>query len=107
MFFNKSSYYEIPNELKIMFGDDWLLQQNKKRKKQNFIISGQNINHLGSISTSTTRLNPICENDKKTYKEFTIKWYHRIFSIEENWDSIKLRLFGITIKIKKTKQEKK
>lgn len=106
MFFHKDSYYEIPSELKIMFGDDWLIQQNKKEKKQNLIISGQTVNHLGSISSSNTKLNPICKNDIKIYKKFMIKWYHRIFSIEENWDSIKLRLFGVTLKFKKPKQEK-
>lgn len=101
MFFHKDSYYEIPENMKIMFGDDWIMQLNKKNKKQNYIICGQTIHHLGSITSSSKKLNPICENDKAIYKKIMIKWYHRFFSIQEYWDCYKLRLFGLTFKIKK------
>jgi hypothetical protein len=83
-----------------MYGDDWLIRENKKNKKQNFAIENQTIHHLGSISSSNATLSPICKNDKKIYKKLTIKWHHRLFSIEKNWDCTKIRILGLTLKTK-------
>ena len=101
MFFNKASYFEIPDEIKIVYGDDWLFLKNKKLKKQNYIIEGQTIFHLGSLSSGEKCFNPICGSDAKIFKKLTVKWYHRLFSFQEWYDSYKLRLFGITYKILK------
>lgn len=106
MFFHKSSYSKIPDEMKITYGDDWIFQKNKEAKKQNYIISNQEIYHLGSISSGLKTFNPICKNDAKIYKKLTMTFKKRLFSHEEYYDCYKLRILGITLKFRKntTKQ---
>lgn len=96
MFFYKENYVKIPDEIKITYGDDWLVYKNKKSKHQNYVIEGQEIYHLGSLTSSQKRFNPISKNDAKLYKKLIVKWYHRLFSFEEVWDGYKLRLLGVT-----------
>lgn len=96
MFFYRENYVKIPDEIKITYGDDWLVYKNKKAKRQNYAIDGIEIYHLGSLTSSQKRFNPISKNDGKLYKKLTVKWYHRVFSFEEVWDGYKLRFLGIT-----------
>jgi len=97
----KSSYIEIPDSIKIMYGDDWLFHKCKKQGKQNFCITGQTVYHIGSLTSAINTFNPIIKKDGHTYKKMIVKWYHRIFSFEELQYFYKFRLLGITFKIKK------
>ena len=101
MFFYKTSYYEIPPEIKIVYGDDFLLYKNKLNGKKNYKINGIKILHIGSLSSANKSLKFICKQDAKIYKKLTLKWYKRIFSFENMWDCFKLRLVGLTFKISK------
>ena len=101
MFFYKQNYYEIPDEIKIVYGDVWLVYNTRKNGKPTYRISNQKIYHLGSLSSSEKKFNPICDNDAKIYKKLTIKWYDRLLSFDECWDCYKVRFLGITLKIKK------
>jgi len=101
MFMPKSSYIAIPNEMKIMYGDDWLMNRNEKAGRRNYFISGAEIIHLGSLSTSNTSLKPIFKIDSKIYRQITVKWYNRLFSIQKRENDYKLRFLGITFKIKR------
>ena len=91
----------LPNEMKIVYGDNWLIYQSKKNKRKNYRINGQQILHIGSLSSSNKALKPICKVDSKIYKKHTMTLAKRLFSYEENWDCFKLRLLGLTFKIKK------
>jgi hypothetical protein len=44
-FIHKSSYYLIPRDLKIYFGDDWVFTMNKIHGKPNMIINGLKCSH--------------------------------------------------------------
>ncbi len=103
MFFHKNSYFEIPEKMLIFCGDDWLVKMNKKVRKQNYLISGQEIIHIGSLSSSETKFNKFFKQDIKIFRKLTIKWYHRLLFIEEQEHSFKCRFLGITFYIKKTK----
>ena len=97
MFIHKDNYCPIPDEIKIVYGDDWLFYHSKK---PNYKISNQDIFHLGSLSSADKHYNPICKNDAKIYKRLTVKWYNRLFSTQKVWNGTKLRLLGITLLFK-------
>lgn len=107
MFFYKDSYIKIPDGIKINYGDDWLVYKNKRSEHQNYITDGIQIYHLGSLTSSQRRFNPICKNDSRLYKRLVVKWYHRVFSFEEVWNGYKLRLLGITFMFYKKGQKKR
>ena len=97
MFFYKDAYVEIPNELKIYCGDDWIVKQAKKNKKQIYNICGQKIYHYGSMSSKEKKLNPIGDRDRKLYRKLTRHWWQFIFNIESVYRGIRFTIFGIEI----------
>ena len=50
-FGKKSSYYEIPDDFKVIYGDNYLLYQNLLNNKKNYSISNAKINHIHSASS--------------------------------------------------------
>ncbi len=103
MFFFKTSYSQIPEQMLVYCGDDWIVNENKKNKKQNYLISGQKIIHYGSLSSGDLKKNTFFKNDIKEYKKLTLKWYHRLCSLEETTTAYKFRFLGITLRKKKSK----
>lgn len=101
MFFYKTAYIPVPNEIKIVYGDNWILHQAKKMDKINYRINGIEMLHVGSLSSSNLKLKSICKNDAKIYKKLTMTFKKRLFSFEEYYDCYKLRFLGITLKFKK------
>ena len=95
MFFYKNNYKPIPENIKIVYGDDWLADNNKNNL---YKISNQIIYHLGSLSSGEKVFNPICKKDAQIYKKLTVKWYQRLFSKQKIWDGVKIRILGITFK---------
>ncbi len=101
LFFYKQIYIQIPDEMKIVYGDVWLFNNLQKSGKQNYKITNQILYHIGSLSSGDKKYNKICKNDAKIFKKLYVKWYHRIFSKEETWYGWKFRILGITFVIKK------
>ena len=101
MFFYKQNYCFIPEAIKIVYGDVWLVYNTRKKGLPTYRISNQVIYHLGSLSSSEKRFNPICEKDSKIYKSLTIRWYDRLFSFDECWNCYKIRILGLTLKFNK------
>lgn len=97
MFFYKSEYDFIPEEIKIWYGDDWIFHKSWRKGRKNYKICGQKIYHFASMSVNSFQKNPILENDKLWYNKLLYKWYHRIFRIEPVLNGIQLRLFGAKI----------
>ena len=52
IFGHKTNYYQIPDNLKIYCGDNYLLLKNRENKKVNYQIKNQPIWHFGSMSAS-------------------------------------------------------
>lgn len=96
MFFYKKAYKEIPDEIKIVYGDAWIFYQAIKMGRKNYKISGQTVYHLGSLSSGDKVFNPVCKNDAKIYKRLMVKWYNRLLSYEETWFGYKFRILGLT-----------
>ena len=91
---DKSSFIEIPEEMKIFRGDDWLFYQNKAIGRQNYYIEGGNIYHYGSLSSRSKALRPIGRVDRKIYRSYFKKWYHFFYDKEEFFDGYRLTVLG-------------
>lgn len=97
MFFYKTSYIKIPDDIKIYWGDDWLFYQNKKNHRQNYFIAGQKIYHYGSLSSTDKSINPYSKEDSKLYRKYTRKWWQYIFNLEEVYKGLRLTILGLEI----------
>ena len=76
MLFKKSHYVEIPDELKIFWGDDWIIYQARKLGKTNITVNGIKIIHLGSLSSKAFRT--WANNEKRLYLNNILPAYKRI-----------------------------
>lgn len=97
MFFYKTSYIEIPEDIKIFWGDDWLYYQNEKLKRKNYYIANQKIYHWGSLSSADKVVNPYSKHDSKLYRKYTRKWWQCILNIEHVYCGFRLTIFGIEL----------
>ncbi len=97
MFFFKSSYVQIPEDIKIYWGDDWLFIQNKRQKRQNYFISNQIIYHWGSLSSLSDIVTPFSKKDSKLFRKYTRKWWQYIFNVEIVFRGIRITIFGLEI----------
>lgn len=67
MFMHKQSYYTIPEEYKIYYGDSYIFDQNIFNGKNNFKIDGCPV--ITSMSTTSKQFNEITEMDTEIYKK--------------------------------------
>lgn len=77
MFFKKENYVPIPEDLKIFFGDDWIIYQAKKLGKTNAVACGAKVYHLGSLSSDSFK--DLVNKEKKIYLNNILPKYRRIF----------------------------
>ncbi len=99
MVFKKENYKPIPEELKIYFGDDWIIHWAQKMKKTNYVFSNQTIYHLGSLSSS--HFSDWAKKESKIYKKYIYPPYKKIFSTYETWTHKGLFILGMNIGIRK------
>lgn len=100
MFFYKSSYYDIPEEMKIYFGNDWLIYKNIKAHKQNYIVKGQYICQYDGLTTgSSKKYLSQMKKERRLYKRHTRQWWNYIFSIEPMYKRKRIIILGIKISI--------
>ncbi len=72
MFGHKDAYIPIPEELKVFFGDNYLIYTNRIRGRQNYAIAGQPLYHLGSLSSKT--LEHLCQEELPIYEKYCKKY---------------------------------
>lgn len=100
IFFYKSSYIKIPEEMKIYRGDDWIFYQNKALGRQNYYIDGQTIYHYGSLTSKSKALKPIGRKDRHYYRKYTKKWYNFFFDKDILFDGKRYTFCGLKIVIR-------
>lgn len=66
-FIKKENYYEIPKNIKVWCGDNYLLKKNLDSNKINYEIIGAEIKHLKSMTVGNKKFEKICENDVYNY----------------------------------------
>ncbi len=75
MFGHRDAYVPIPEELKVFFGDNFLIYANRARGRQNYAVAGQPIYHLGSLSSKAVE--HLCQEEKpifdKCCKKYSLK----------------------------------
>ena len=97
MFFYKTSYYKIPEDMKIFWGDDWLYFWNKTHRANNYFITNQKIYHYDGLSSTDKKLNPYAKHDSKLYRKYTHRWWNYIFNIEPVFRGFRLTILGIEL----------
>ncbi len=63
IFGKKENFYTIPDDLKIIYGDNYLLYKNIQNNKQNYSISNLPINHIHSSSSASPEFHKIIQQD--------------------------------------------
>ena len=69
-FGKKSNFYTIPDDIKIIFGDNYILKKNLDAQKINYMISGTQFNHIHSLSSASAEFSNIISNDIKNSKKY-------------------------------------
>ncbi|MBE7711196.1 MAG: glycosyltransferase [Cyanobacteria bacterium SIG31] len=95
IFFYKTSYYDIPENLKIYCGDDWLIYKNNKAKRKNYCIQNQIIHHYGSLSSGSVEFNRVLHDEEKIYRKLTFSFIENIFSYKRDFSGFRLNLLGL------------
>ncbi len=97
MFLHKNSFYEIPADLKVFFGDDYLVFQNKKHHKKNYVIEGLKMYHYGSLSSK--EFSKEVEQEASYYRKHTLTLFNRLLSYEKTRSRHIFRILGISVTI--------
>ncbi len=63
----KENYYNIPDSLKIVHGDNYLLYKNKANKKQNYSICGLPVKHIHSLTVRSRGFEQLLMQDLKNW----------------------------------------
>lgn len=69
IFGKKENYYKIPKELKIIYGDNYLLKKNQENGKQNYSVGGLYVNHIHSSSSASPEYSSTVGGDIKNSKK--------------------------------------
>lgn len=99
LFLHKNCFYEIPDDLKIFYGDDYLFFKNKKNKKINYVIEDLKMYHYGSLSSK--KFADLIKKENSLFKKHTLTIWDRLFSVERTRTKLNFRFLGITFGIKK------
>ena len=75
-FGKKSNWYNIPSDLRIIFGDNYVLLKNTEAHKINYKISGLKINHIHSLTSSNAEFTEILKEDVENSKKYFDTFKH-------------------------------
>lgn len=113
IFGKKENFYEIPDNLKIWCGDNYLQKMNIDNGKQNYQVVAVEIKHLSSLTVnSSKKIKRILQDDIRNYSKIDKRYeghdFYRpdltrtLFSItnSENGKHKVITILGIKIKIK-------
>ena len=113
-FIKKENYYEIPKNIKVWCGDNYLLKKNLDNNKTNYEIIGAEIKRLKSMTVGNKKFEKICEKDVYNYAkinhEFKKHSHYKskrktflktLFSLRNENKHKVLTITGIKIKIGK------
>ncbi|SKA62358.1 Glycosyl transferase family 2 [Succinivibrio dextrinosolvens DSM 3072] len=106
-FGNKKNYFEIPNEMKVFYGDHFLFTRNIQSGHKNYKICNIGIKHLESLSShSSPFIAKMFKKDRKLcIKHNGVEHQHlsilqRIFSITTYHNHYVFSILGLKMKFK-------
>ena len=106
-FGRKENYFEIPEDMKIFYGDHFLFTRNIQKQNQNYLITNLKIKHLESLTShSSKKLRNYFRHDRKVcikhngveHQQLTFK--QKLLSLTYYHEHYVLSIFGIKIKHK-------
>lgn len=113
-FIKKENYYEIPKNIKIWCGDNYLLKKNIDNNKACYEIKNIEIKHLKSMTITSEKFEKICRQDVYNYakidpefknhthyKSKTKTFLRTIFSLRNEGCYKILTFLGLNFKLKK------
>lgn len=113
-FIKKENYYEIPKNIKVWCGDNYLLKKNIDNNKINYEIIGAEIKHLKSMTVGNKKFEKICMQDVYNYAKINPEFkkhshykskrktfLRNVFSLRNENKHKVLTVAGVKIKIGK------
>ena len=70
IFGRKKNYFIIPEYLKIIYGDNFLLYKNAKKGNKNYMISNVYFNHVSSLTSNRNEFIPILKQDLNNWNKY-------------------------------------
>lgn len=109
-FGDKKNYFEIPDEIKVFYGDHFLFTRNIQAGHKNYKISNIGVKHLESLSShSSPFIAKMFKKDRKICIKYNgvehqhLSLLQRIFSITTYHNHYVFCLLGLKMKFKKIK----
>ena len=106
-FGKKENYYEIPNEMKVFYGDHFLFTRNQQNQKQNYVIKNIMVKHLESLTSHSSKIiKKLFKSDRKICIKYNgvehqqLSFLQRLFSITYYHNHYVFCLLGLKMKFK-------
>ena len=71
IFGKKENFYNIPDDLKVWYGDDYLFSSNIANNKKNYKICTTGIKHCHSLTSKKIVFNTVKDNDLKSWEKYS------------------------------------
>lgn len=84
LFGRKKNYYPIPDELNIIYGDNYLILKNLKNGKINFMISNVVFNHIKSQTSLSSEFSAILQHDVDTWEKCALYFLSEEYGKSDN-----------------------
>ncbi len=108
----KEHYFEIPEEMKVFYGDHYLFSKNIQAGRCNYKITNIKVKHLESLSShSSNKIKKLFRQDRKacirhgTLDYLYLNFWQRIFSVNYFHNHYVIGLLGLKLKIRAPKKE--
>jgi glycosyltransferase involved in cell wall biosynthesis len=106
-FGKKSNYFEIPNEIKVFYGDHFLFRRNQQAGRQNYSITNISVKHLESLTShSSSFIKKLFKSDRKYcikhdgVEHQNLSFMQRVFSITYYHEHYVLCMLGLKMKFR-------
>lgn len=109
-FGKKSNYFEIPDEIKVFYGDHYLFRRNQQAGRQNYSITNINVKHLESLTShSSAFIKKLFKSDRKFcikhdgVEHQKLSFLQRVLSITYYHEHYVFCLLGLKMKFRSKK----
>lgn len=109
-FGKKTNYFEIPNEIKVFYGDHFLFRKNQQSGRQNYLITNLKIKHLESLTSHSSKfIKKMFKSDRKYCIKYDgvelqkLSFLQRLLSITYYHEHYVFCLLGLKFKFKNKK----
>ncbi len=109
-FGKKTNYFEIPNEIKVFYGDHFLFRKNQQSGQQNYLITNLKVKHLESLTSHSSKfIKKMFKSDRKYCIKYDgvehqkLSFLQRLLSLTYYHEHYVFCLLGLKFKFKSKK----